>query len=108
MGGKGKNRIRFGYETDKLKAIIIQDYIPDFTITTPSGRTFYLECKGYFDDAAKKKMLGVKLANPKLDIRFFFSADNPVRKGAKKRYSDWCLEHGFKYAVGNLPKEWFK
>jgi hypothetical protein len=122
-------KIKFSYETDKLHYIIPEVkryYIPDFTITKPLTKpkkhsTLYIETKGRFPQKDRTKMLLVKEHNPNADIRFVFQDDRIIdkrkkgrrdsEKGIKKgyRHSDWCLDHGFKYHIGETPpKEWFK
>lgn len=77
-------------------------YVPDFRL--PNG--VYLECKGYFSDDDRSKMLKVKQSNPKLDIRMIFMVDNKLHSGSKMRYSDWCLKHGFRFAFKSVPPAW--
>ena len=44
--------------------------------------------------------------HPDLDIRFVFQYNNPITKGSKTRYTDWAEQHGFKWAMHYIPKEW--
>jgi Phage endonuclease I len=76
-------------------------YTPDFAIGT-----ILIETKGRFTSADRSKMLAVKAAHLELDIRLLFMRDQPIRKGSKTRYSDWCVKHGFQYAIGAVPPEW--
>lgn len=52
-------------------------------------------------------MIAVREANPALDIRMVFAADNKLHKHSPTRYSDWCVKNGFKYHIGiDVPREW--
>lgn len=88
----------YTYETEKIPYVLARHYIPDFIITTPTGK-IYVECKGYFRPEAKAKMVAVKKQHPNLDVRILFYAH-------KEQYIRWAIKNGFKYAVENIPKEW--
>jgi Autographiviridae endonuclease I len=101
------------YEVDKLEYTTTSVYIPDFTITLEGDfirptTVFYIEAKGYFSPEDRKKMLAVKKSHPTKDIRFVFQANNKIHPKSVTRYSDWAEKHGFKYAIGEAPKEWFE
>ncbi len=98
--------IDVSYEEDRLAYVTYHNYVPDFKISTSSGRTFYLEVKGYFRTADQVKMKAVKVANPTVDIRFVFQKDNKLNKYSKLHYSDWATKYGFLYAIGSVPEEW--
>jgi hypothetical protein len=53
-------------------------------------------------------MLAVKESHPDKDIRFVFQANNKIHPKSVTRYSDWAEKHGFKYAIGEAPKDWFE
>jgi hypothetical protein len=95
------------YESEALKYVLYKTYTPDFVFTRKDGTKLYIEVKGYLRPEDRTKMIAVKALNPDLDIRFFFPVDNKLRKGSKSRYSDWCQKHGFPYAIGRIPKNWF-
>lgn len=106
----GRKKKLVKYESEKVKYTTepkLKNYIPDWVVTLPSGYKFYVEIKGYFRPEDRTKMRLVKKCNPDLDIRFFFPYDNKLNKNSGMRYSDWCNKHGFTYAVGTMPKEWF-
>ncbi len=102
--------IKFKYEALKLPYTIPEkkrNYIPDFEL--PNG--VIVEFKGKLDRLAREKMLLAIEQNPTKDIRILFMRDNYIYKGSKTKYSDWCKEHGIKYAVslrGEIPKEWLE
>lgn len=92
--------MKFKYESEKIPYVIAGHYIPDFIITTPLG-VIYLETKGYFRPEAKRKMVAVKKQHPELDIRIVFYSN-------KKKDITWAERHGFKWSVGDIPKEWMQ
>jgi hypothetical protein len=102
--GKG---IDVKYESEKIPYIIPASqhtYNPDFKL--PNG--IFVETKGRFVAADRKKHLLVKSQNPQLDIRFVFSnSKNKITKNSKTSYGDWCDKNGFKYADKIIPEDWF-
>lgn len=95
------------YESCKLPYVLERKYVPDFTVRTASGKTIYLEVKGYLRPADRTKMVAVKKQNPGADIRFLFARNQLVR-GTQMMYSDWCKKYGFPYAFEKIPKRWLK
>jgi hypothetical protein len=94
----------FDYHVDKICT-----YTPDFKITRPRKRPFYLEFKGVLDLATRNKMKLVKKQHPKIDIRFVFQvASNKIRKGSKTTYGMWADQHGFLWSDNCIPKGWLK
>lgn len=91
-------KVSFKYESEKIPYVVAYHYIPDFIITTHTGK-LYIECKGYFRPEHKVKMKAVKKQHPELDIRIVFYSERP-------QYIKWAEKHGFKYAIGKIPKEW--
>lgn len=78
-------------------------YTPDFKL--PNG--IFIETKGRFVTADRKKHLLIKEQHPELDIRFLFqNANNRLSKKSKTTYAMWCIKHGFQYAEKSIPKEW--
>lgn len=100
-----KRKIKFKYETNKIKYQVPESshtYIPDFEL--PSG--IIVEAKGKFDPEARKKMKLIKEQYPDLDIRILFMRDQPIRKGSKTLYSDWCTANDYQFAFKEIPSEW--
>ncbi len=95
-----KAKVKFNYESEKIPYLISGHYIPDFIVTTKSGK-IYIETKGHFRPEAKRKMAAVKKLNPHLDIRIVFYSFN-------KQYAKWAEKHGFKYAIGTIPEDWLR
>ena len=79
-------------------------YTPDFIL--PNG--IWLECKGYWDSADRKKVKSVIDQNPDIDLRMVFQAPyNTISKKSKTTYAKWCERHGIKWAsFATIPIEW--
>ena len=98
-GRPKKKGVKYEYEATKLSYTVTRNYIPDFTITFPSGRVLFVEVKGWFRPADKTKRRAVKTANPLLDIRFVFPKTS-------QQNTKWCERNGFPFAIGSIPDEW--
>lgn len=79
-------------------------YTPDFFL----DNGYIIETKGRFTAADRRKMLAVKEKHPKEKIVMLFMRDNLIHKRSKTHYSDWCMQNGFEYAVGEPLEEWLK
>jgi len=94
------------YEKHKIKYIFPatdRKYTPDFKL--PNG--IFVETKGRFVAADRKKHLLIKEQYPDLDIRFVFqNANNKLNKRSKTTYADWCNKYGFIFAEKTIPDEW--
>lgn len=115
-----RNNITFQYEPKRGKLAYTipskkSTYLPDFYITTKTGKTIIIECKGIWVYADRYKHYLVRQAHPELDIRFVFSnSKNKIRKGSKTTYADICKGKGrglfkdvtWKYSDKRIPKEW--
>lgn len=101
-----KKGVEFEYETLKIPFKVPESkhtYKPDFIL--PSG--ICIEAKGRFDNDARKKMaVVIEQSRGTRDIRMLFMRDQPLQKGAKNFYSDWCNARGIKFAIGGIPDEW--
>lgn len=93
-----KSKVSFQYESEKLPYVIAGHYLPDFIISTRSGKV-YIETKGYFRPEHKRKLAAVKRQHPEIDLRILFYASN-------KKYIKWAEKNGIKYAVDTIPEEW--
>jgi hypothetical protein len=99
------SRKKLEHEPHFIPYVMKGSYLPDFIL--PNG--IYIEAKGYLDAAACRKMKAVKASNPNLEIRFVFQNANGKRnKRAKLRNWEWADKHGFKWAEGTIPLEWWK
>jgi len=101
-------KIKFEYETLKIEYEVPPrkaKYTPDFIL----DNGIILEVKGRFFAADRKKMLLVKMQNPKLDIRFLFTNSKmKITKSSKTTYGDWCDKNGFQYADTTVPNSWVR
>lgn len=78
-------------------------YHPDFRL--PNG--IFVETKGRFLTADRKKHLLIKAQHPELDIRFLFQNSKArISKSSKTTYADWCTKYGFKFADKEIPADW--
>lgn len=90
------HKLQVGYEYEpKDKKIKYQKlptshtYLPDIMIDG-----WIYELKGYFSAENRKKMVDVMRCNPDLKLTMVFMTNNPIRKGSKTRYLDWCKKEG--------------
>lgn len=98
--------VPFEYEAIRLSYRTERSYTPDFRLRTRSGKTLFIEAKGYFTAEDRTKLLLVRDQCP-VDLRIVFQrASNPIRKGSKTTYGKWASNAGFKWAEGSVPQEW--
>lgn len=79
-------------------------YQPDFKLSNG----VLIEAKGHLDAWDRRKMIAVKLAEPSLDIRFVFQNASRRLSRHGKTYGEWADQHGFPYAEGIIPIDWYK
>jgi predicted nuclease of restriction endonuclease-like RecB superfamily len=93
-------KVKFKYEGEKIPYVLAGHYIPDFIVQTPTG-LLYIEAKGYLRPEHKRKMVAVAKQHRELDIRilWYSRSDKNIR---------WAEKHGFKWAIGTIPKDWLK
>ena len=115
-------KVGFSYEPkDRKVAYVIpasnHSYLPDFYVTTKSGKEIIVEAKGIWDFKDRYKHLLIRRQNPELDIRFVFSnSKSKIRKGSKTTYADICEGRGtgmFKgvtwdYTNKTIPPKWLE
>jgi len=96
--------ITYQYESEKLSYTIEHNYTPDFVLPNYT----YLETKGYWDAADRRKVLAVKKANPEIDLRMVFQAPyNTISKKSKTTYAKWCEKHDIPWtSFHNIPLDW--
>jgi hypothetical protein len=100
-----RSRKSLKHEPYFIPYVIKGSYLPDFVL--PNG--IIVEAKGYLDAAACRKMKAVKAHNPHLDIRFVFQNANGKRnRRAKLKNWEWAEKHGFQWAEGTIPLDWWK
>jgi hypothetical protein len=79
-------------------------YTPDFRLTNG----LYVETKGRFTAADRRKMLAVIEAHPDDRFVMLFMRDNKIHKNSKTMYSDWCMEHDVDFAIGEPKRTWYE
>jgi len=96
--------IDYEYEPTRIPYEIQHNYSPDFLL--PNG--IYLECKGYWDSADRRKVKNVVEQHPEIDLRMVFQSPyNKISKKSKTTYAQWCDRHKIPWcAYHNIPIEW--
>ena len=96
--------VSYQYESEKLSYTIEHDYTPDFVLPN----YIYLEAKGYWAPADRRKILNVKKANPEIDLRMVFQSPyNRISKKSKTTYAQWCEKHNIPWThFHDIPLEW--
>lgn len=106
--------IEFKYESTRFPYIVPEskhNYTADFEVLTEIGTTIWVESKGNFTAADRKKMKLVIEQNPDRDIRMLFQRNNKIQRNSKTTYGSWCDKHGIKWAVsstGHVPDSWVR
>ena len=96
--------VSYEYESTQIPYTIQHHYRPDFVLPNH----VYLEAKGYWDPADRRKILAVKKANPYIDLRMVFQSPyNKISKKSKTTYAQWCEKHDIPWAsFHDIPLEW--
>ena len=96
--------VSFEYESEKLGYTIEHSYTPDFVLPNYT----YLEAKGYWSPADRRKILSVKKDNPDIDLRMVFQSPyNKISKKSKTTYAQWCEKHDIPWSsYQNIPIDW--
>ena len=96
--------VSYQYESEKLSYTIEHNYTPDFVLPN----YVYLEAKGYWDAADRRKLLAVKRDNPDIDLRMVFQSPyNTISKKSKTTYAKWCDKHDIPWtSYTDIPIEW--
>jgi hypothetical protein len=98
--------VKYEYETKTIPYVIQHNYTPDFVLPN----NIYLECKGYWEPADRRKIKQVKKDNPNLDLRMVFQAPyNTISKKSKTTYAQWCEKLDIPWAsYSNIPLDWLR
>lgn len=100
--------VKFEYEMWKIPYVIPASnhlYCPDFLL--PNG--IFVETKGLWEAADRKKHLLIREQYPELDIRLVFSSSRTkIYKGSPTSYADFCEKHGIQFADKLIPVSWLK
>ena len=96
--------VSYEYESTQVPYVIQHNYTPDFVLPNH----VYLETKGYWDPADRRKVLAVKRDNPDIDLRMVFQSPyNKISKSSKTTYAKWCDKHDIPWcAYHSLPIDW--
>jgi len=96
--------VSYEYEPERLSYTIEHNYTPDFVLPN----YVYLETKGYWDPADRRKVLAVKRDNPDVDLRMVFQSPfNTISKKSKTTYAMWCEKHDIPWtSYHNIPLDW--
>lgn len=80
-------------------------YTPDFYIPKTN---IFIETKGRWTAADRRKMLSVINDNPNDTFVMCFMRDNRIHKRSKTTYTEWCEKNGIDCTVGTPKKEWVR
>ena len=96
--------VTYEYESTQVPYVIQHHYTPDFLLPNH----VYLETKGYWDAADRRKVLAVKRDNPDIDLRMVFQSPyNTISKKSKTTYAKWCDKHDIPWtAYHEIPLDW--
>ena len=96
--------VSYEYEPERLSYTIEHNYTPDFVLPN----YVYLETKGYWDPADRRKVLAVKRDNPDVDLRMVFQSPfNTISKKSKTTYAQWCEKHDIPWtSFHDIPLDW--
>ena len=96
--------VSFEYESTQVPYVIQHHYTPDFLLPNH----VYLETKGYWDAADRRKVLAVKRDNPDIDLRMVFQSPyNTISMKSKTTYAKWCDKHDIPWtAYHEIPLDW--
>jgi len=100
----------FRYEADTFPYEVARVYTPDFTVITRSGKTIFIEAKGYFPPADRRKVLNVKRVHPAIDLRLVFQRPQ-IKLSRRHRswtYARWAEHHKIPWARGQVPVAWLE
>lgn len=109
-GLKTLNKLRIDYEyepkhkkLDWVKPSTPHKYLPDVMI----GNTC-IELKGYWDANSRLKMKLLVEQHPEIEFIMVFQKDQPIRKGSKTKYSDYCNKIGIKWILEDNFEQFLK
>ena len=94
-----------GYEQDKIKYVIPSSnhtYTPDFTVT----KNVYIETKGLWTGADRKKAVLIKEQHPEITILYVFQRNQLLSKKSKTSYLDWAEKNGLDSCVFANHSHW--
>jgi predicted nuclease of restriction endonuclease-like RecB superfamily len=93
------------YEANKIKYTIPESkhvYTPDFTVTS----NVYIETKGLWAAADRKKAVLIKEQHPDISILYVLQRNQGITKSSKTTYLDWAAKHGLEACVFKDTDHW--
>jgi hypothetical protein len=93
------------YEQDKIKYTVpekVHTYTPDFTVT----KNIYIETKGLWTAADRKKALLIKEQYPDIRILYVFQRDQKLSKKSNTTYLEWAEKQGLDACLFVDEKTW--
>ena len=102
-----KEGIHLEYETGLLPYVTAPSkkrYTPDWTISKQA----YIETKGYWDAAGRRKALYIKEQHPDVRILYVFQRNNKIHKLSNTTYGEYCDKHGLEWCVFSNMETWMK
>ena len=96
--------VAYEYESTKIPYVIHHIYTPDFLLKNG----IFLETKGYWDAADRRKIKAVKTLHPEVDLRMVFQSPfNTISKRSKTTYAQYCEKLSIPWtSFKNIPLDW--
>ena len=103
-----KEGLKVGYETSVLPYVTSPQkrrYTPDWTISDKH----FIETKGRFTAADRKKAVWIKEQHPDVRILYVFQRPgNTLSKASKTTYGDWCDKHELEWCGFRDTSVWLQ
>jgi Phage endonuclease I len=93
------------YEANKIKYVIPASnhtYTPDFTVTS----NVYIETKGLWTGADRKKAVLIKEQHPDITILYVLQRNQKISKKSTTNYLDWAEKNGLDACVFANTEHW--
>jgi len=93
------------YEANKIKYVIPASnhtYTPDFTVTN----NVYIETKGLWTGADRKKAVFIKEQHPDITILYVLQRNQKISKKSVTTYLDWATKNGLDACIFADTKHW--
>lgn len=97
----------FSYEPFQVPYEIPRKYTPDFVYEDNRGRSYLIECKGYFraGDTQKYKAISKSLPWTQELIFVLMKPNQKVSKSTKLTMAEWCDKHDILWYTIDTLKE---
>ena len=96
---------KFPYEQDKIKYVIPASnhtYTPDFTVTS----NVYIETKGLWTGADRKKAVFIKEQHPDITILYVLQRNQKLSKKSTTTYLDWAAKNSLDACIYANTEHW--